>query len=114
MYPLPVASWKPSNRVLYKISLPVALIIWLLPLLAVLVTSIRSSDELMQGNYWGWPHDFAALQNYRTVLVDSPERELRATGPTSSRSASRGRCCSDQPRPPSADVRTETDGRTSK
>lgn len=72
MYPLPISHWKPASRVFYKFSLPVALAVWLLPLLAVLVTSIRSSDELMQGNYWGWPHQFAALTNYRTVLVDSP------------------------------------------
>jgi len=47
MYPLPVASWKPANRALYKVSLPISLVIWLMPLLAVLVTSVRSSDELM-------------------------------------------------------------------
>ncbi|HKT90535.1 MAG TPA: carbohydrate ABC transporter permease, partial [Paraburkholderia sp.] len=45
MYPLPVDRWKPANRALYKISLPIALIVWLLPMLAVLVTSIRSTEE---------------------------------------------------------------------
>jgi multiple sugar transport system permease protein len=53
MYPMPVARWRPGSRLLYKLSLPCALLLWLLPLLAVLVTSIRSSDELSAGNYWG-------------------------------------------------------------
>jgi multiple sugar transport system permease protein len=72
MYPLPIAQWKPASRTLYKLSLPIALAVWLLPLLAVMVTSIRSSAELVQGNYWGWPRGFDLVENYRTVLVDSP------------------------------------------
>ena len=47
-------------------------VLWLLPLLAVLLTSVRSSAELVQGNYWGWPREFGAWDNYRTVLLDSP------------------------------------------
>jgi multiple sugar transport system permease protein len=72
MYPLPIEKWRPSRRLLYKVSLPIALIVWLLPLLAVVVTSVRSSTDLVQGNYWGWPREFGAFENYRTVLVDSP------------------------------------------
>ena len=55
MYPMPIDKWRPTSRRLYKLSLPVALLIWLLPMIAVLVTSVRSSDELSEGNYWGWP-----------------------------------------------------------
>ncbi len=54
MFPMPIEKWKPINRALYGASLPVALLIWLLPMLTALVTSIRSNDELMAGNYWGW------------------------------------------------------------
>ncbi|HDR8983153.1 carbohydrate ABC transporter permease [Burkholderia vietnamiensis] len=72
MYPLPIDKWKPVSRRLYKLSLPVALVVWLLPLLAVLLTSVRSSEELVEGNYWGWPRHFAVLANYRDVLVTSP------------------------------------------
>ncbi len=57
---------------LYKASLPLALLIWLLPMLAVLVTSIRSSDELSQGDYWGWPKHFALIENYGTALTQTP------------------------------------------
>ncbi|OTP78386.1 ABC-type sugar transport system, permease component [Caballeronia sordidicola] len=72
MYPLPVERWKPINRTLYKVSLPIALVIWLLPMLAVLVTSIRSSEELTQGDYWGWPKHFALFENYGTALAQTP------------------------------------------
>jgi multiple sugar transport system permease protein len=72
MYPLPIDKWRPVSRRLYKVSLPVALCIWLLPMIAVLVTSIRSSEELSEGNYWGWPKHFALLANYREALTTSP------------------------------------------
>ena len=72
MFPMPIEKWKPINRALYRASLPVALLIWLLPMLTALVTTIRSNDELMAGNYWGWPQDFAMLENYREALTASP------------------------------------------
>jgi multiple sugar transport system permease protein len=72
MFPTPVAKWKPVNRALYKLSLPVALLIWLLPLIAVMMTSIRSSDELVMGNYWGWPRHFSLIANYSNALTTSP------------------------------------------
>jgi multiple sugar transport system permease protein len=72
MFPMPIVKWKPVNRTLYKLSLPLALVIWLLPLIAVMVTSIRSSDELVEGNYWGWPRHFALLANYSDALTTSP------------------------------------------
>jgi len=72
MYPLPIARWKPAARKAYKLSLPIALVVWLLPLIAVALTAVRSPEELMQGNYWGWPRDISLLANLRTVLFDSP------------------------------------------
>ncbi|MEX3955234.1 carbohydrate ABC transporter membrane protein 2 (CUT1 family) [Trinickia symbiotica] len=72
MYPLPIDKWRPVSRRFYKFSLPVALGIWLLPMIAVLVTSIRSTEELTEGNYWGWPKHFALLANYREALTASP------------------------------------------
>ncbi|WP_075257995.1 carbohydrate ABC transporter permease [Herbaspirillum camelliae] len=72
MYPTPVSKWSPAGRLAYKASLPIALVIWLLPLLAVLLTSVRSSEDLMTGNYWGVPHGLALFENYKTVLVGSP------------------------------------------
>jgi multiple sugar transport system permease protein len=72
MYPTPLAKWTPHKRFLYKLSLPLALLVWLLPMLAVMVTSVRSSEELVQGNYWGWPQDLSLLANYREALTSSP------------------------------------------
>ncbi|SAL86239.1 binding-protein-dependent transport system inner membrane protein [Caballeronia arvi] len=72
MYPMPVQKWKPLNRRLYKLSLPIALLIWLLPMIAVLITSVRSSEELSLGNYWGWPQHISLVANYREALTASP------------------------------------------
>lgn len=72
MYPMPVQRWRPLPRVLYRLSLPIALLLWLVPLLAVLVTSVRSSDELLTGDYWGWPKHFALIANYGTALMQTP------------------------------------------
>jgi multiple sugar transport system permease protein len=69
---MPIDKWKPLSRRLYKLSLPLALLVWLLPMLAVMVTSVRSADELTQGNYWGWPEDFSMWANYHEVLTASP------------------------------------------
>jgi len=72
MFPMPVEKWKPLSRRAYQLSLPVALVIWLLPLIAVMVTSIRSTEELSEGNYWGWPKHFSLIENYREALTASP------------------------------------------
>ncbi|GGP26880.1 carbohydrate ABC transporter permease [Silvimonas amylolytica] len=72
MFPMPIEHWKPLNRRLYKLTLPLALLVWLLPLIAVMVTSIRSTEELTEGNYWGWPKHFALISNYHDALTTSP------------------------------------------
>lgn len=72
MFPMPVERWKPVSRRAYQLSLPVALVIWLLPMIAVMVTSIRSTEELSEGNYWGWPKHFSLIENYREALTTSP------------------------------------------
>ncbi|WOD16414.1 carbohydrate ABC transporter permease [Paraburkholderia kirstenboschensis] len=72
MFPIPIDKRKPATRRVYKLTLPIALLIWLLPMIAVLVTSIRSSEELSEGNYWGWPKHFALFENYREALTTSP------------------------------------------
>ncbi|VWB49364.1 sugar ABC transporter permease [Burkholderia lata] len=72
MYPMPVSRWSRPSRWLYGVSLPCALALWLAPLMAVLVTSIRSSDELAAGHYWTWPRHFALVANYGTALTQTP------------------------------------------
>ena len=72
MFPRPIQQSSKSAQFLYKIALPAALILWLLPLIAVALTSIRSSGDIIQGNYWGWPSEFQMFENYRDVFVNTP------------------------------------------
>lgn len=72
MFPTPIEKTPASVRIGYRISLPIALILWLLPLLAVMMTSVRSLEDLSQGNYWGWPTELAFLENYTQVFTATP------------------------------------------
>ena len=49
----------------------VALIVWLLPLLAVLLTSIRSAEDINMGNYWGWPKEWKFSNYHRDFPSDA-------------------------------------------
>lgn len=72
MFPVPVEKTSINLQRIYKIALPISLIIWLLPLLAVMLTSIRSSGDINSGNYWGWPSSFDFVENYTGVFINSP------------------------------------------
>ena len=56
----------------YRIILYVVLIVWLLPLIGVLLTSFRSLADINSGNYWGWPTEFALVENYTQVFMVTP------------------------------------------
>ena len=56
----------------YRIILYVVLIVWLLPLIGVLLTSFRSLADINSGNYWGWPTEFALVENYTQVFTLTP------------------------------------------
>ena len=72
MFPTPIERTKPSTQLLYKIALPISIVIWLLPLLAVALTSIRSGADINSGNYWGMPTSINFIENYTAVFTDSP------------------------------------------
>lgn len=72
MFPTPIEKQKTHYQWLYKVALPIALIIWLLPLLAVALTSIRPPADITAGNYWGMPSAFNLLENYQAVFTNSP------------------------------------------
>lgn len=72
MFPKPIEKSSVVVQNLYKVALPFALIIWLLPLIAVALTSIRSAGDLTAGNYWGWPTSFNMIENYTAVFTNSP------------------------------------------
>ena len=72
MFPSPIQKAAPSRQVAYKIALPVALIVWLLPLLAIFLTSIRPGSDIAKGNVFGWPSSFELISNYSAVFEQSP------------------------------------------
>ena len=71
MFPRPIEQTSGASQLLYKVAVPVALVLWLLPLLGVAVTSVRPASDLAQGNYFGMPSSLA-FSNYRDVFVNSP------------------------------------------
>jgi multiple sugar transport system permease protein len=71
MFPAPIQKAAPAKRYLYYAAVVVALVAWLLPLLAVLLTSIRSAEDLNMGNYWGWPKEWK-LSNYIEIFQATP------------------------------------------
>lgn len=72
MFPRPIQTASPGAQTLYCIALPVSLLIWLLPLLAIFLTSARTAQDLAGGNYWGWPHGSSLFGNYAAVFTSSP------------------------------------------
>ncbi|MEO1223526.1 MAG: carbohydrate ABC transporter permease [Pseudomonadota bacterium] len=72
MYPTPIEKYGAGTRTGYNIALWVVLLIWLLPLLAVMLTSIRSLEDISSGNYWGWPTDFLLIENYTEIFRATP------------------------------------------
>jgi multiple sugar transport system permease protein len=57
------------QRGVYMAFVATILVLWLLPLLAVIATSFRSVEDILAGNYWGWPKSFAAGANYIDVFT---------------------------------------------
>ena len=72
MFPAPIQKASPGARIAYQALLPVALIIWLLPLIGVAITSVRPASDLAAGNYFGLPSGFAGVENYTAVFQNSP------------------------------------------
>ncbi|MDP6190956.1 MAG: carbohydrate ABC transporter permease, partial [Gammaproteobacteria bacterium] len=72
MFPKPIEKASPVAQHLYKVALPIALLVWLLPLIAVALTSMRSQGDIVAGNYWGWPTSFNMLENYSAIFKQTP------------------------------------------
>ena len=71
MFPKPIEKSSVPVQTLYKASLPITLFIWLLPMLAIVATSIRPAEDINSGNVFGWPSDFMLIENYTAVFVQS-------------------------------------------
>ncbi|MBO6882461.1 MAG: carbohydrate ABC transporter permease [Marivita sp.] len=71
MFPRPIQQASAPAQTAYKTMLPIALILWLLPLIAVAVFSIKPASDFTQGNYWGVPGSFEFFNNYGQVFFNS-------------------------------------------
>ncbi len=71
MFPKPIEKRGKGALLRYHLILPVALVIWLLPLIAIFLTSIRPGADINAGNVFGWPSDFLFIENYTAVFTQS-------------------------------------------
>lgn len=71
MFPTPIEKSSRSVQLGYQTLLPFALVLWLLPLIAVMIFSIKPDVDFTSGNYWGWPSSFEGFNNYGRVFFDS-------------------------------------------
>jgi multiple sugar transport system permease protein len=71
MFPTPIEKRSRAAQITYQSLLPIALILWLLPLIAVMLFSIRPFADFGAGNYWGMPSSFEFFTNYGRVFFES-------------------------------------------
>ena len=71
MFPTPIEKRHHNRQLAYKVFVPIALLLWLLPLIAIFMTSIRSAADINTGNMFGWPSEFQMAQNYIDVFRNS-------------------------------------------
>lgn len=71
MFPTPIKRASRTAQVAYQSFLPLALFIWLIPLIAIFLTSARGSKDINTGNVFGWPTEFKLFENYYTVFAQT-------------------------------------------
>lgn len=71
MFPAPIEKQSAGAQFAYKAFLPVALLMWLGPLLAVALFSIKPEGDFTNANYWGLPSSFEGAHNYGQVFFNS-------------------------------------------
>ncbi len=71
MFPAPLERRGQTAQLLYKSLLPMALLLWLAPLVAVAIFSIKPDADFTVGNYWGWPSSVEGVANYGKVFFES-------------------------------------------
>ncbi|MER8966847.1 carbohydrate ABC transporter permease [Mesorhizobium sp. M0019] len=72
MFPRPIPEIAIWQRGLYVVLVVGILIVWLAPLFAIILTSFRSTQDVMGGNLWGWPTQFGLVDNYTAVFTQTP------------------------------------------
>ncbi len=72
MFPRPIPKTAKGMRVAYMTMVWVILAIWLAPLFAILLTSVRTADDIAMGNLWGLPSGLGLIDNYLDVFLHTP------------------------------------------
>ncbi|TDO95811.1 carbohydrate ABC transporter permease [Marinomonas balearica] len=72
MFPTPVEKRSLPFNISYRVAVWIALVLWLLPLIAVMMTSARSVADINAGNYWGIPSEWMLIENYTMVFTQTP------------------------------------------
>ena len=67
MFPTPIQKTSLKVNITYRVLLIITLILWLLPLIAVMMTSVRTGADILKGNYWTIPTEFAILKDVLTI-----------------------------------------------
>ena len=76
MFPKPIEKSHRAWKIGYQALLPIAMLLWLAPLLAVALFSIRPDSDFLIGNYWGWPSSFEMTKNYGMVFGSAMPRYI--------------------------------------
>ena len=76
MFPKPIEKSSGAVQAGYQALLPIALFLWLAPLVAVAMFSIRPSVDFTTGNFWGWPSSFEFFNNYGQVFNSAMPRYI--------------------------------------
>ncbi len=87
MFPTPIEKRTRGWQISYQAMLPVVLIAWLLPLLAVMLFSIKPEANFVSGDYWSLPSNLDGFNNYYKVFFESDMprymwNSIRITVPT--------------------------------
>ena len=68
MYPRPISPDNKLASLTYQAFVALILILWLLPLFAVMLTASKAAEEIMAGKYWTWPEHFNLVANFQAVF----------------------------------------------
>ncbi len=68
MFPVDIHTRSPFAQATYRVALVAAILVWLLPLAAVMMTSVRGLADINAGNYWGLPSEWMLVQNYTEIF----------------------------------------------
>ena len=72
MFPIQIEKQPKFVQYRYRLILYASIILWLLPLIAIMLVSLSSLSDLNAGNYWGIPTEINFIDDYSEVFIRSP------------------------------------------